>query len=58
MKHEVTSHAAFDSIFKFFDEKLKASNQTDSSEKQGDTSVGQTPMNSCGSPSDEAESKL
>ncbi|XP_058948087.2 cotranscriptional regulator ARB2A homolog isoform X1 [Pocillopora verrucosa] len=58
MKHEVTSHAAFDSIFKFFDEKLKASNQTDSSEKQGDTSVGQTPMDSCGSLSDEAESKM
>lgn len=30
IKHEVTSHRAFGSIFNFFNEKLKASNQTDS----------------------------
>ncbi|PFX16651.1 protein FAM172A-like [Stylophora pistillata] len=55
MKHEVTSHAAFNSIFSFFDEKLKASNQTDSSEN---TSVGQTPIDSLKSPLEKVENKM
>lgn len=65
-KHEVTSHAAFDSIFKFFDEKLRASNQTEPSENQVDTSDSQTdksdsqtPMDTSGeNPSDAVKNEM
>ena len=40
MRHELTSHFAFDSVFKFFDERLRASADEvmDTSEDQADTS--------------------
>ena len=50
-QHELTSHTAFDSIFKFFEEKLSqkdtSENQKDSSESEMDTSENQagTPKN-------------
>ena len=43
VRHELTSHFAFDSVFKFFDEKIKlppntGSDVSEDSEQEGDTS--------------------
>ena len=40
-RHELTSHFAFDSVFKFFDERLNAQNEPDISDNQEEASKTQ-----------------
>ena len=52
MKHELTSHVAFESVFKFFDERLRASaDECDTSEAD----QADTPKDQADTPKDQAD---